>query len=257
MLGALIGAGATLLGGKLAGDRAEKLNKSAIQSRVADAEKAGVSKLYALGANVPTYSPASMVGQTAISDAGQNIGRAIDAKSTAVERAGGVAGQLAQAQLEGVRIDNDIKRQELLSKTNVRNQPGQPPAINDAETMPLIAGQGNAGIKIQKQISPAGSQPQKSFGVSPEVDMWRTKHGFAPEVPQELGEAHESQPLAAAQWFIRNKIMPSISEGYKTFPYQAPEGYHWKFNPVFGEYVLTKGKGQSRMWNDMMDKLRR
>jgi len=263
MLGALIGAGASLLGIGAAKDAQKQQARIAeqnrqdqimfaqkgIQWRAEDAKAAGISKLYALGANTASYSPVSVGGSqvpSAISAAGQNIGRAVDATAGHLGRAGHFATDIAQTQLEGLKIDNEIKRADLLSKLNLRNQPGTPPAyplVND-ETIPIMDGQGNAKIRLQRNLTPAGNEPNRSFGVNPEVDMWRTKHGYAPEVPQELGEAHESQPLAAFQWFARNKIMPGFDEAWKTYPYEPPEGMYWKFNPIFGQYTLEKRGGR-------------
>ncbi|QXP08107.1 MAG: DNA pilot protein [Arizlama microvirus] len=282
MLGALIGAGTSILGGLMADNRADKANAAArenalrqealqrefaqngIQWRAADAEKAGISKLYALGANTASYSPVS-VGHTAssglasgLATAGQNIGRAVDATASPLGRAGHFATEMAQTQLDGAKLDNDIKRAELLSKVATRTQPGQPPAILNSETTPFIPGQGNSGIKLENKFPPSDpDRPQKEWGVTPEVRMYRTKHGFSPEVPQELGEAHESQPLAAAQWFMRNKLMPGLSEAYRTYPHDAPPGTYWTFNPVFGEYVLNKRpSANSWSWRDFMPSTR-
>lgn len=174
-----------------------------------------------------------------MSQAGQNISRAVAAQGSPQGRAGALAVELAQAQLDGVKLDNEAKQQAIQSKMNLINQPGTPPAIMDTESTPVLPGQ-PVGVELKKEMAPAGYVPQKSFGVSPEIDMWRTKHGYAPEVPQELGEAHESQPLAAAQWFLRNKIMPTAGDEYATHPYKAPTGYEWRFSPIMGQYVLEK-----------------
>lgn len=252
MLGALIGAGASLAGGLL-GSSSAKANakrqealqrefaQKGIQWKAADAEAAGISKLYALGANTTSYSPVSVGNPLgdAISTAGQNIGRGIDAQASPATRGAHLAQEIAATQLEGLKIDNDIKRQDLLSRMATRNQPGNPPAILDSETTPVVPGQGDARIKLERKLQPASPDaPHRSFGVSPEVDMWRTARGYAPEVPEALGEAQESQPLAAFQWFIRNKILPSIMQDRRTYPYPAPEGKFWQFNPLFGEYQL-------------------
>lgn len=262
MLGALIGAGSTVLGGLLNrrhADNQTKIQKEfaqkGIQWRAADAEKAGISKLYALGANTASYSPVSIGGGTgdALSAAGQNIGRAIDATASPVSRAGHLATELATVQLEGAKIDNDIKRADLLARSNLRSQPGQPPAIMGSDTTPVVPGQGNSGVKLERKLQPSiEGDPHRSYGVNPEVDFFRTTRGYSPEVPSELGEAQESQPLAAAQWFIRNKLMPALSDARATFPYEAPPGMFWRFNPLISEYELhtmggsrvTKGRPQ-------------
>lgn len=262
MLAALIGAGATLGGGLLnmfsqnkQMEKQEEFAQRGLTWKARDAERAGISKLYAMGAPSVSYSPISTGGGlgTSVADAGQQIGRAMEATSGPATRASGLATDIARTQLDGLRIDNEIKRADLLAKVALRTQAGQPPGIMDSET--TMVGQGNSGIKLKKEIAPAGSEPQKSFGVSPEVDMWRTKHGYAPEVPQALGEAQESQPASAAQWFLRNKILPSFSDAYRTYPYPAPQGSYWQFNPVFGEYTLRKGPRPS--WNRLMEGLSR
>lgn len=266
MLGALIGAGATLAGGLFGQSSAQKIAaenirlqkqfaKEGIQWRAADAEKAGISKLYALGANTTSFSPVSVgnpLGES-LSVAGQNIGRAIDAPASPEARAGRLATEMAATQLEGLKIDNDIKRADLLSRTNLATQPGTPPAVLNSETTPLVPGQGNATIKLERKLVPGrdAPDPHASVGVNPELDWFRTRHGFSPEVPSELGEAQESQPLAAAQWFMRNKLLPTFDSSHRTYPYEAPPGYVWQFNPLFGEYTLrTSGNlpAHDRYW---------
>lgn len=258
MLGALLGAGlsvaGSLFGAKqdrkaaaqasaLEYQRQKEFAQTGIRWKAKDAEKAGISKLYALGANTTSYAPSSVGGSNlagALGSAGQDIGRAVSAYDSPLQKAGGLATQVAQTQLEGLKIDNEIKRADLASKIMTRNQPGNPPGVNDDTTTPQIPGQGNY-ITLSKKISPSSpDQAQRSFGVSPEVDMYKTKWGYSPEVPSDLGEAQESQPLAAAQWFMRNKIAPALSDAYKTYPYKAPEGMRWRFNPIFGEYTLVR-----------------
>jgi len=252
MLGALIGAGSSLLGGLMAGRQADKQAKlqkqfaqNAIQWKAADAEKAGISKLYALGANTVSYSPVSTGGSLSegISSAGQNIGRAIDAQNSNLGRTGQLATAIAKTQLEGLQVDNDIKRAHLASQITTNNQAGNPPGAQDITTTPHIPGQGNSTILLKKEIAPASpGQANRSYGVSPDVDMYKTTHGYAPEVPSELGEAQESQPFSAAQWFIRNKIAPLYDESRQTPPYKAPPGMKWAYNPLYGEYKLVKRK---------------
>lgn len=250
MLGALIGAGASLAGGLLnrnsQKDQAnlqKKFAQQGIQWRAADAEKAGISKLYALGANTTSYSPVSVGGGLgdALSTAGQNIGRAVDATAGPAGRAGQLATEIATTQLEGLKIDNDIKRANLLSSMAQRGQPGTGPAILTGDTTPMVPGQGNAALdyKLERKLQPSmPGQPHRVHGVAPEVELYRTTRGYSPEVPAQLGESQESQPLAAFQWFMRNKILPAFNTERATHPYPAPEGQVWRFDPVFGEYTL-------------------
>lgn len=154
----LLGGGISAITGKQAGDREYERQKEFAQSgirwRVEDAKAAGIHPLYAIGANTPTYSPQAAVGSDfGISSMGQNIGRAIEAKQTARERAeaqavatevgrsqadyysAAAANQRAQADLAGQRAVSeaisDIGRefsQGMAARSDrvLRNQPGQP-----------------------------------------------------------------------------------------------------------------------------------
>lgn len=124
--GMMIGAGISALGGILGGERrnaaaeaaqarSEALQRefaqSGIQWRVADAQKAGVHPLFALGGSGATYSPPSiMVGDDglggALHEMGQGVTRAIAAQQTPVQK------QLQELQIREVesRIgENDAR----------------------------------------------------------------------------------------------------------------------------------------------------
>lgn len=249
MLGSLISAGTSIIGGLFGRSNARKeaqreyerqkeFAQHGISWRAEDAKRAGISKYYALGANTASYAPSSVGGSDyGISSAGQSLGRAIDATAGGKQRLGR---QLLETQLDGARIDNEIKRTELASRRRLANQPGTPPAYPDGETIPAVPGQGNAPeIKVQKRLAPAGHVPQKSFGVNPEVDMYRTTKGYTPMVPPDLGESMDAQPMSAWQWYLRNNLAPGLfGQSHYTPPYKAPKGKHWRFNLMRGEYTL-------------------
>lgn len=112
--GAAIQGGSALIGGMLGQSSAEaaarqqyryqkKFAKKAIQWRVQDAKKAGLHPLYALGAQVPSYSPVSQqTGQVgeALAQAGQNIGAAIQAQMTPAQK------QLLDLELRSAHLGN-------------------------------------------------------------------------------------------------------------------------------------------------------
>lgn len=61
--------------------------QNGIRWKVEDARAAGIHPIYAIGANTPTYSPQAAVGSDfGLSQVGQDIGRAIEAKQTREER---------------------------------------------------------------------------------------------------------------------------------------------------------------------------
>lgn len=146
MLGSLISGGLGLLGGLFSDNSQAKANaenikyqkqfaQEGIQWRVADAEKAGVHPLYALGAQTTSFSP-SVVGSsgvgTALASAGQDIGRAVAAKYSTDEFT-----KTTQAlTLQRMGLENDL----LASQIRKINAPGTPPMFNNR---PVIAGEGD------------------------------------------------------------------------------------------------------------------
>lgn len=157
MLGPLIAAGSSLLGGWLGMQGAKDANaKNAeiaaqnialqrefathgIRWKVADAQKAGVHPLYALGASTTSFSPVSVGAvneaapmANALSSMGQGVGRAASALLGPSERASAaarvVAGQEVignKLKLDNMQLQNDLLRAKLLQIT----APGNPPGV--------------------------------------------------------------------------------------------------------------------------------
>lgn len=134
MLGAILGAAGAIGSQLLANSAAKsqqnmqlKFAQKGIQWRVADANKAGVHPLYALGANTTSYSPVS-VGTPDLGAMGQGIGDAIDRVSTGGERAGSAA--LERLALERAGLENDLLRANI-ARTRVGTvREATPPAPN-------------------------------------------------------------------------------------------------------------------------------
>lgn len=264
MLPALISAGASLASGLLGMKSQEKANKqnqenalrqealqkefaqSGIQWKVKDAEAAGIHPLYALGANTVSYSP-SQIGASPtdfgfIGDAGQNIGRAIQAGQSEPARAAAL--RVTAAQLEGLQLDNDLKRTQLVSALNLLNQPGTGPGIPKLTTSHEMPGQGNSPqiegpmMDVSKKISPtAGDKYHIEAGANPEVLLGKTKSGYAPQVPQSLSESFEQDWIGYYQWFMRNKIFgdQAAMQAMPTRP-----GFRKHYSPWAGEYYYER-----------------
>lgn len=177
MLGALIGAGASLIGGLINRKDTKDANKAAeahalrqealqkefaqsgIQWKVKDAEAAGVHPLYALGANTMSYSP-TQVGQSTpdsnfIGETGQNIGRAIQAGSSNQRKLDAIGTTMAAINLEGASLDNELKKVQIASAIRLANQNGAAHGIPDPfAQLPAgvaIEGQGDA-IPLHHQM---------------------------------------------------------------------------------------------------------
>lgn len=95
----LIGAAADLIGGRKSQSNAARMNAQniamqkefaqfGIRWRVEDAKAAGLHPLYALGGQIPSFSPTVSMDSVgpSISSAGQNVQRAISATSTSEEK---------------------------------------------------------------------------------------------------------------------------------------------------------------------------
>lgn len=155
MLGSLISAGASLLGGFLNRDAQKDANEAnaaqaaqnialqrefaqnAIQWKAADAEKAGIHPVFAMGASGPSFSPVTVgaipesgIG-TGLQSMGQDISRSVAAYRGPGEKVGGAmqAQQVASnaLDLETKSLNNQLLRAKIANIT----QPGTPPGPAD------------------------------------------------------------------------------------------------------------------------------
>lgn len=162
MLQFLLPAAASVIGGLLSNKSKEKAQQQqseqeyarqkefaqmGIQWKTQDAEKAGIHPLYAMGAQTSSYAPQSVGGGqdfSFLSDAGQNIGRAID--STRDNPAKELAMASSKIQLEGLQLDNELKRAQLASAialTRQSSNPGLPSLLTEPDVTGML-GQGDA-----------------------------------------------------------------------------------------------------------------
>lgn len=135
MIGEIIGAGASILGGLLNKSSADKAREqqaqlaaqniaaqrefaqNGVRWKADDARAAGIHPLFALGASTHSFSPVS-VGSSAdssmgdaVASAGQNIGRAVQAGMTQEERSkSNVADALT---LEKAGLENELLRTQI------------------------------------------------------------------------------------------------------------------------------------------------
>ena len=120
-IGGAIGGGLLdLWGSSREQDRIDAREATKIQTRVKDAEKAGVHPLFALGANV--QSGPTTVTRGSLGDAARGIGNAIDrrqarkheaAQNQSNVEANRAAARESNARAQGIGIENEIKRLEL------------------------------------------------------------------------------------------------------------------------------------------------
>jgi len=257
MLPAILGALGSIGGGVLgmmSKDKDIKMQKqfaqNALQWKAADAEKAGISKIFAMGAPTTSFSPVSVGGNfDFLGNAGQNVGRAIQASQSPPEKLAGM-GKLANTiQLEGLRLDNELKKTQIATQQKLLTQPGQPPGVPGLDPAYAIPGQpvtiGNPERNIQTKTDVADPrEPAIVPGRTPEVMLSDTvSGGTASMLPPALQESLESQGFAAQmQYFIRNGLLPAVFDKYRPQQYRrgAQPGYRHTYNPVTGEYHRIK-----------------
>lgn len=167
MLGDLLSGGLKFIGGMLDRDAQKDVNAQnqanrdadramqewamthGIRTRVADANAAGIHPLFALGASTSSYTPMSVGGNSpasmgsALSDMGQDVSRAVAAGGGAEQRA--TQGALSKVTIEGLQLDNDIKRAKLASDLKNLSPPavgapgtGSVPEANKFEDRPRL-----------------------------------------------------------------------------------------------------------------------
>jgi len=221
MIGALIGAGTSLLGGLLGKKSAEKQAKQnikiqkqfaqeGIQWKVKDAEKAGVHPLYALGAQTHSFSPVS-VGDPlpgAIADMGQGIGRAVESGMSSPGR--------NQRVLETLTVQRaELENTKLAAEIALMRQPGQPPPTSMAA--PVLPGQG-VELSPAPQTVANPAIPSTDYAVNPELSYSRTPTGYTPVPSDNYKKLTEDNVMLETGWAARHVGGPMMGNREHTVP---------------------------------------
>lgn len=170
-LGSLISAGANLLGGLFSSNSSKKaaeqnaalqreFAQNGIQWKVEDAKKAGIHPAFALGANTASASP-SYVGDssfgTGIANAGQDLGRAINATRSSSDRVSAQVKTMNDLQLQNAALQNE---QLAIQNAKLRASPN-PPMPTSGDTYNLD-GQSASGLRSvpfpQQMQNPSAKQ---------------------------------------------------------------------------------------------------
>lgn len=240
--GDLLGLGGSLLGGKMSSDATSEANslnyqmqkefaQNGIRWKVEDAKAAGIHPLYALGASTNMPSP-SYVGDTsmgsAVSSAGQDIGRAVSARLTATER--------NQAKLDALTLERgELENQLLRSQIAKLNQPGNPPPMPTMGSTQSLPGQGNAVNlnPLDRTVSEYG-RPAKEVGEIPDYTFVRTDKGYAIVPSMDAKNRIEDQFIPEMSWMMRNLIVPPYP------PISPGPGKVWHYRPWMSDFVPRK-----------------
>lgn len=254
VLGPLISAGASLLGGIFGGNSAKKQQqaqldlqedfaKKGIQWRVKDAQKAGIHPLYALGAQTSQFSPIAITGNdfgAGVAAAGQDIGRAIDATRTAGSQAGAIQKTMQDLTVQRMGLEN-----ELLSAQIARvKQPSNPPPMPSMTDRFLVDGQGQTVQPLindrlmERTVADPANKWQEPGAVTDRGHVRTDSGGLAPVYSSDAQQRYEDDFIGSLTWNVRNRLLPSLWGPAAVPPYKAPAGQHWEYDVLRQEYVL-------------------
>lgn len=249
MLGSLISAGLSLIGGRKAEKKADQRDavnyqrqkefaQRGIQWKVNDAKKAGVHPLYALGAGTTSYAPQQVGnGGNGLHSAGQDIGRAINAVTGAGGRDRAYTAAVQKLNLRRMELENNL----LASKIATTNQTQIPPA--PAGENFLVQGQTGAGLinerPMKKEKGLPGYEHQEPAPIT-EYGYLKTPRGYAVVQSRDAKDRLEEDLPGSVGWHWRNRVKPMF--GSPKPPYKAPPMHKWRFDPISGEYILVPPK---------------
>lgn len=228
--------------------RQKEFATNAISWKVADAQRAGIHPLYALGAPTTSYAPQSVGGESSVPDLGgmgQDIGRALDASRTQPERVSAYVQKLQQLNLTGLELDNQLKLANLRKATTAENPP------MPGTTRYLMDGQTSSGGGVTdtalRRVAPGEKQNQEPGAITDTGWARTSSGGLAPVPSQDVKQRIEDQFIPEIMWALRNNLMPTFSaEGARRAapPRSAlPAGATgWYFDPYMQEYRPIGGK---------------
>lgn len=224
--------------------------QNAIQWKAADAQKAGIHPLYALGANTVSFSPVS-VGATASSAGdnframGQDLSRGIMATGTAAQRSQAAAVQVTELGMEREKLTNDLLRAQIAS-VNARTQKDQvgPPFPTIDGTNFMVPGQVDSGLVKPKALEVAPGDPSAPYqegGSITDTGFARTRTGYWPIPSKDVKERIEDNFPYELEHYVRNRLVPSLGghmNSHLREPFPPPAGKEWFYHYGLGEYQL-------------------
>lgn len=242
-VGAAVGGIAGLIGSGQSQANAAKLNQlnyehqkefaqNGIRWRVADAKAAGLHPLAALGAQGASYTPSAVIGDSPdysfLKDMGQGIGRAMDAKTTAAERADREQKEnaLFNEELKGKQLQNEETETRIQqmkwdmaldaarnAERSVRTQQQVPPMPSLAPDGSLMPGQSNATSPGGIESKPAEivvnepGRPAQERGSITELGFLRTSDGgYQPVMSNDAKNRLEEDIAGTFAWNRRNRL---------------------------------------------------
>ncbi len=250
-----------------------KFAKQGIQWRVNDAKKAGIHPLFSLGASIPTYSPApiSLGGSSmgaALSNAGQDVGRAVAATQTRPERDLAIQRSVLENRLLELQVATLTKESQtppafpLSSASDTSGMPGQPSFEGRhpgylIEPRPIQASAPNDPSRVAGTVPSWGLtlNMDGSLSIVPGTDV---KEVLEDSFPLELRWMYEH--IAKPLW-SRERMRLIASKLHLTNP--TKPGHHWQWFTASQKFYQTpdhnkpnRGKRKAS-WEDLQPRTMR
>lgn len=237
----LLGSAVGLYEGHSNRQEQRKYAQNGIQWRVADAQRAGIHPLYALGANTPSFSPVSTYAADGIAQAGQDLSRAQTAAQDRRERerdrqhAVAVANTrarkddpLARLNTERAQLENDLLRSQIARLNSAQVGPAAP-SFGSSNARPGAIDSVPATVEV-------GSigEPARAPGAINDIQYARRPDGGLGIVPSEqMKERMEDYLPEQISWFLRNNMIPGVTRELRapsTREYPLPPGMVWRWD---------------------------
>lgn len=228
----------------------EKLQKEFAQNsiswRVADAKRAGIHPLAALGNMGVSYQPFAVGGGE-----GQDLSRAIMANMDANERREAAARETARlavrdkmdAETHALSMQRGSLENELLRSQIARANSSQVgPGVPRGNAPPGAVNSVPARVEVG---SP--DMPSRAPGVLNEWQFQRTARGYA-LVQSEQSKERNEDSIGDWAWYFRNTLIPPAAiRGELNRLDPPPPGMSWQWNPLAQEFRLERGLDRSRV----------
>lgn len=256
MLGPILAAaasiGSSILGNKASEKAADKnanlqreFAQSGIQWKVEDAKKAGISPIYALGAQTHSFSPVQVGSDfSGVAQAGQDIGRAIDSTRSPGAKLDAYTQTAQQLQLTRMGLENELLGSQIAKLRQGSPSPGIPTGgekyLIDGQTQTLSS---TPALEEQFKRSPSRTgEASLELGTVADAGHTRTPMGGYAVVPSmDAKNRIEDQAIPEISWAIRNMLAPMFSEKYMNPPkLKLAPGYKWTYNPITAEYYPVR-----------------
>lgn len=211
-----LGVVGSIFGGSSERKQQKKFAQNQIQWRVADAQKAGVHPLAALGLNPISYSPQA-VGDYGLGALGQDISRAkmaaMDRRERQAEYAAAAGSRAVERERANVLFAQSVERNQLendLLRSQIARQNAQLPPPMHGDPQAYRAPTQRFQPQASTPIISSEFDPAREPGNVTSYGYMRTPDGRGLSVTysDDAKQRTEDDIFAQTDWFIRNRLLP-------------------------------------------------